>query len=70
MTFLLSDAYLCPGPAIGLEHVTDNPVCCDCGNENLVSLGRILNRKPTYVPSPVVETFTDRIWNRLEQLDS
>ena len=78
MTMLLSDAYLCPGPAIGLEHITDNPVCCDCGNANLISLGRVLDRKPypavdvvdRKYSAPAVDTFIDRIWNRREALDS
>jgi hypothetical protein len=50
MTLLLSidKAYLCPGDENG-AHVTDNPVCCGCGNSNLASLSRILDREKTVV---------------------
>lgn len=56
----LSQAYLCPGndsellsngvevPAIG-THITTNSRVCECGNTNLVSLERILNREPYMV---------------------
>ena len=40
----LQDAYLCPGDEDSGAHVTDNSVCCPCGNSNLASLARILDR--------------------------
>lgn len=42
----LNDLYLCPGDESG-AHVTDNANCCGCGNSNLASLGRILDRETT-----------------------
>lgn len=47
MTILLSKAFLCPGNGEddGGAHITDNTCCCDCGNSNLASLARILDRE-------------------------
>ena len=43
-TFRVQDAYLCPGNDDG-AHITNNSACCGCGNTNLISLSKILNRE-------------------------
>ncbi len=49
MMFLLQNAYLCPGTEESGPHITDSSVLCPCGNSNLASLARILDREPTAV---------------------
>jgi hypothetical protein len=44
MMILLSQSFLCPGTEESGPHVTDNANCCPCGNSNLASLARILDR--------------------------
>lgn len=44
MMLLLSDCFLCPGIG-GQAHITDNANECACGNKNLASLSRILDRE-------------------------
>lgn len=46
--FRLQDLYLCPGDENG-AHVTTSSVRCECGNSNLASLQRILDRETTGV---------------------
>lgn len=45
MMMILETSFLCPG-INGIAHLTDNAVQCECGNRNLQSLARILDRKP------------------------
>lgn len=40
----INNAYLCPGDEEG-AHITDNSIACACGNTNLFSLARILERE-------------------------
>jgi hypothetical protein len=43
---LLSDLWLCPGDDDVPAHVTNSAVCCPaCGNSNLASLSRIMDRE-------------------------
>lgn len=51
----LQRAYLCPGGEDG-PHITANARGCECGNANLVSLARILDR----VALPPLEDLTIR----------
>jgi len=44
MMLLLKNAYLCPGDDAG-EHITDDPLRCQCGSSNLHPLERILLSK-------------------------
>lgn len=45
----LNDAWLCPGDERG-PHITNNSVCCPCGNTNLASLARIMDREAMRPP--------------------
>lgn len=40
---LLADSFLCPGNEYG-AHITTNSTCCECGNSNICSLAKILDR--------------------------
>ena len=45
MMIPLERAFLCPGVFEGVAHITDNAICCECGNSNLASLAKILDRE-------------------------
>lgn len=56
---LLQNAFLCPGDESG-AHITFNAVACECGNSNLASLARILDRV-TEVPLAELEIEFSRL---------
>lgn len=47
MVMILERSYLCPE-----GHVTDSSTQCDCGESNLVNLGRVLNRQTDEAKDP------------------
>jgi hypothetical protein len=49
MMMLLETSFLCPG-VDGRAHITSNAVQCECGNRNIQSLARILDRQPYTAP--------------------
>ena len=52
-TMRLQSAYLCPGDEQG-AHITDNSQQCACGNRNLISLSKLLNRVTIESADPIM----------------